>query len=158
MNIRLEKAVTKDAYSIFNIQVEAFTPLLHKYHDYQTSPANESVDRVLKRIEHASSVYFKIMEDDVLVGAIRVVWNDTPSALWISPIFILPTYQGKGVAQAAMKLVEAQFPQARSWELATIQEEVGNCYLYEKLGYVKTGQTKALNEHATLIFYKRECS
>lgn len=73
----------------------------------------------------------------------------------ISPMFILPSYQGKGVAQKAITLIEDLFPQANTSELATILEGERNCYLYEKMGYNKTGVSKKLYDNATLIFYKR---
>ena len=49
------------------------------------------------------------------------------------------------------------FIKATSWELATILEEERNCYLYEKMGYIKTGVNKKLDENTTLIFYKKDC-
>ncbi len=49
------------------------------------------------------------------------------------------------------------FIKATNWELVTILEEERNCYLYEKMGYVKTGVSKKLNENITLIFYKKDC-
>lgn len=72
-------------------------------------------------------------------------------------MFILPTEQGKGIAQKAITLIEEMFPQAITWELATILEEERNCYLYEKMGFVKTGESKELNKNATLIFYQKVC-
>lgn len=65
----------------------------------------------------------------------------------------MPTYQGKGIAQKVMLLIEEMFSQATSWELATILEEERNCYLYEKMGYTKTGVRKKLNDHTTLVYY-----
>ena len=41
------------------------------------------------------------------------------------------------------------------WELSTILEEKGNCYLYEKLGYHPTGNTQVINDRLTLIFYHK---
>jgi len=41
------------------------------------------------------------------------------------------------------------------WKLATILEERKNVHLYEKIGYVKTGEEKKLNEHATLVIFKK---
>ncbi len=72
-------------------------------------------------------------------------------------MFILPTYQGEGIAQKAIFLIEEMFPQAITWELATILEEERNCYLYEKMGYNKTGVKKILNDNTTLIYYKKVC-
>jgi hypothetical protein len=49
------------------------------------------------------------------------------------------------------------FPEAVSWELATILEEKRNCYLYEKMGFTQTGISKKINDHTTLVYYKLEC-
>ncbi|PLR66185.1 GNAT family N-acetyltransferase [Bacillus sp. UMB0893] len=155
MDLFLEKATESDAESIFDIQVKAFTPLLKKYKDYDTSPANETVDKVITRINNPLGGFYKIVLDQILAGAIRIHWNEETTQFWISPMFILPDFQGKGFAQKVLILAEEMFPKAASWELATILEEERNCYLYEKMGYCKTGITKKLNEDATLVFYKK---
>lgn len=154
MNMRLEKATDRDSQSIFDIQVKAFIPLLDKYKDYETNPANESIDRIIMRINRPNGGFYKILFDNKFIGAICVFWKEE-GQFWISPMFILPTYQGKGIAQKAIYLIEEMFPQATSWELATILEEERNCYLYEKMGYKQTGVSKKLNDSATLIYYKK---
>ncbi|NIK11749.1 GNAT family N-acetyltransferase [Alkalibacillus almallahensis] len=156
MEVRLEKATDKDAQSIFDIQVKAFMPLLDKYKDYETNPANETVERVITRINNPNGGFYKILADKKLVGAICILWKENLQ-FWISPMFILPSYQGKGVAQKAITSIENLYPQAITWELATILEDERNCYLYEKLGYNKTGISKKINDHATLIYYKKTC-
>ncbi|SMF79156.1 Ribosomal protein S18 acetylase RimI [Paenibacillus uliginis N3/975] len=156
MEINLVRAIESDAESILDIQVKAFVPLLEKYKDFNTNPANETIDRVVTRINNPNGGFYKIIENYVLVGAICVFWREE-TQYWISPMFILPNYQGRGIAQKAITLVEQMFPQAMTWELATILEEKRNCYLYEKMGYIKTGVQKKLNDSTTLIFYKKSC-
>jgi RimJ/RimL family protein N-acetyltransferase len=156
MEVRLEKATDNDASIIFDIQVKAFMPLLDKYKDFDTNPANETIERVITRINNPNGGFYKILVGNKLVGAICVFWKEEVQ-LWISPMFILPSYQGKGIAQKAITLIEEMFPQATTWELATILEEEQNCYLFEKMGYSKTGVSKKLNDYATLIFYKKVC-
>ncbi|MDQ0859080.1 GNAT family N-acetyltransferase [Bacillus sp. V2I10] len=153
MEIVLEKAIDSDADSIFDMQVKSFTPLLEKYKDYDTSPANETINRVITRINNPSGEFYKILVDNILVGAICICWKVETSQFWISPMFILPDFQGKGIAQRAIKMVEKMFPQAASWELATILEEERNCYLYEKMGYSVTGIRKKMNDQTTLVLY-----
>jgi GNAT superfamily N-acetyltransferase len=154
--ISLKKATTVDAESIFGIQVLAFMPLLEKYKDFHTNPANETIERVITRINNPRGFFYKILADNFFVGAICVFWKEKVQ-FWIGPMFIHPEHQGKGIAQKAIILVAEMFPQAISWELATILEEDRNCYLYEKMGYIKTGVNKKLNENTTLIFYKKDC-
>ncbi|MBM7602667.1 hypothetical protein JOC75_000637 [Metabacillus crassostreae] len=97
MEVRLKRATDNDAQSIFDIQVKAFMPLLDKYKDYDTNPANETIDRVLTRINRPDGGFYKILADNKLVGAICVLWIEDVH-FWISPMFILPTYQRKGIA------------------------------------------------------------
>lgn len=156
MELRLEKATENDAQAIFDIQVKAFMALLNKYEDYETNPANETIERVISRINQYNGGFYKILADNTLVGAICVFWREDVQ-FWISPMFILPTQHGKGIAQRGINLIEGMFPQATTWEIATILEEERNCYLYKKMGYSKTGVSKKLNDKATLIFYKKVC-
>ena len=157
MPIKLERAIESDAQSIFNMQVNAFTPLLERYQDFKTSPAAETIERTITRINNPNGGFYKIMLDNQLVGAICVFWKEK-SQFWISPMFILPEYQEQGIAQKSLVKLEEIFPHATTWELATILEEKGNCYLYEKMGFTKTGVTKKLNSSATLVFYMKICS
>jgi GNAT superfamily N-acetyltransferase len=156
VKIRLERATDDDAEFIFDIQVQSFIPLLDKYKDDETNPANETLERVIRRINNPNGGFYKILADNKLVGAICTFCKEEVQ-FWISPMFILPSYQGKGIAQKGIILIEAIFPQATTWELATILEEERNCYLYEKMGYHKTGISKKLNDYATLIYYKKVC-
>ena len=108
------------------------------------------------RINNPSSNFYKMIIDSRLVGAICISQKELPYKFWISPMFIHPIYQGKGIAQKVLILIEEMFPEARSFELATILEEERNCFLYEKMGYKRTEETKKLNDKTTLIYYKRK--
>ena len=152
--ILLEEATIKDAEAIHQLQVESFRPLLEKYQDFDTNPANEGVERIVERFQESFTTYYFILLDDVRIGAIRLVhWKDRDRAR-ISPIFILPQYQGKGHGQQAMALIEEQ-TNAATWELDTIMQEEGNCYLYEKLGYKRVGPTKEINANMTIVHYEK---
>ncbi len=65
--------------------------LLDKYKDYRTNPANETIERVITRINNPNGGFYKILGDNKFVGAICVIWKEEVQ-LWISPMFILPYY------------------------------------------------------------------
>ncbi|MDX8361597.1 GNAT family N-acetyltransferase [Cytobacillus sp. IB215316] len=154
MEPKLVIATKADAQAIFDIQVAAFTPLLQKYKDYETNPANEKIDRVITRITDPNRKFYKIIVNQTLIGGI-CIYSKEETRFWISPMFILPSYQGNGLAQKTLQLIEQMYPQAKSWELLTILEEKRNCYLYEKMGYTKIGLHKKINDNLTLVYYKR---
>lgn len=134
--------------------MEAFSDLLEKYRDYDISPANEPMSRVMERLEQPFTYYYFIMDGDTAVGAIRVVDMKDGSPKRISPIFIMKEHRGKGFAKAAIRAAE-KLHGADNWSLDTILQEEGNCRLYEKMGYRRTGDTQVVNERMTLVFYEK---
>lgn len=149
MHMNLEKADGTDVIVLHEMQKKSFQPILDVYQDYETNPANEKVETIKRKMNNGT--YYKIFVEQELVGAVRVVVRN--ESHWISPIFILPEYQGKGIAQQAMLKIEELYAEAKTWELETILQEKGHCYLYEKLGYKLTGHEVPINERMTLVHY-----
>ena len=152
MRISLKKASIRDAEAIYRLQVESFLPLLRKYRDYETNPANEDVERVINRLKQPHTTYYFIILDGVQIGAIRIIFNDEIRRARISPMFIVPEHQGKGYGQDALALVE-EVVDAECWELDTILQEEGNCYFYKKMGYRRTGVTREINDRMTIVSF-----
>lgn len=155
MVIKLIRASVDDAEIIHKLQIEAFAELLCKYQDMDTNPGNEPLEKVLWRLQQNNSYFYLIESEGNYVGAIRVIDDKTDKiSKRISPLFILPQFRNKGLAQQA--IIEAEkIHGCNNWELETILQEEGNCYLYEKMGYQKTGETKEINDKLTLVFYKK---
>ena len=155
MGLQLTKAALDDAQRIWRMQVEAFMPLLERYQDVDTNPASEPIDKVIMRLRQSYTYYYLIQAEGETVGAIRVIdKKEEGKNKRISPLFILPEYQGKGYAQRAMREAECLHGEEH-WELDTILQERGNCYLYEKMGYRQTGKTEQVNDKLTLVFYEK---
>ncbi|WP_336781736.1 hypothetical protein [Paenibacillus illinoisensis] len=57
MDVSLCKANLNDAVTIHNMKVKAFMPLLERYQDFETSPANETIERVLTQINQSFTDY-----------------------------------------------------------------------------------------------------
>lgn len=144
-----------DAEELWKMQVEDFASLYEKYQDTDTSPATEKIDKVQMRLNQSFTYFYFIVVDGEKVGAIRVVdKKEEGKAKRISPIFIMKQHRNNGYAQKAMKLVE-EIHGISNWELDTILQEKGNCHLYEKMGYRKTGKMETVNERMTLVFYRK---
>ena len=138
MEIELLRANIGDAKELHTMQIKAFKELLQKYQDIDTNPANESVEKVEARLKQAFTFYYFICIGQQKVGAIRIIdKKESGKNKRISPIFILPEFQGKGIAQKAIRLCEEMHGNG-NWELDTILQEPKNCHLYEKMGYRQT--------------------
>ena len=154
MNIHLIRATADDAGLLWEMQIKSFQKLLDKYQDYEMSPASEPIDKIVWRLKQKETYYYFICMEDVKVGAIRVIDYHTDRNKRISPLYVLPEYQNQGIAQKVIQICE-EIHGVDNWELDTILQEEGNCYLYEKMGYRKTGKTKKINDKLTLVFYEK---
>ena len=152
MLITLKRASIDDAEEIWRMQKLAFAELLEKYQDYDTNPACETLERVREKVY--GRYYYFICLDGVNVGAICVVDKKDGSQKRITPIFVMPEHRNNGFAQQAIQLCES-IHGAENWHLDTILQESGNCHLYEKMGYQKTGNTRIVNDKMTLVDYEK---
>mgnify|MGYP002510753058 CR=1 FL=1 len=156
MEVKLLRANIADAKEIHAMQVEAFRELLEKYQDFELNPGNESVEKIETRLQQSFTFFYFICIGQQKVRAIRIVdKKEAGKSKRISPLFVLPEFRGHGIAQKAIRLCE-EIHGNENWELGTILQEPKNCYLYEKMGYQKTGATKVINSKLTLVFYEKK--
>lgn len=154
MEISLIKAKLEDVEIVHEMLIKSFTPLLDKYQDYDTSPATEPIEKTITKITQLNSDYYIIKSDEIYFGGVRIE-KMKDKHYRVSPIFILPEYQEKKIAQRVFLMLEHMYSDANLWELDTILQERGNCHLYEKIGYKRTGKTKIINDKLTIVFYEK---
>ena len=154
MAIRLRKATEDDLHKVLYIQVKSFAQLLLKYEDFQSSPAAEGMEDIRQRFRQPFTDYYLIMLDDLEIGMLRVC--DFGEHCRLSPLCILPEYQGRGYAQQAMKEMEVLYPMAQLWQLDTIAQEKKLCHLYEKMGYRRIEKTEQIKEGMELVYYEKQ--
>ena len=141
--------------TIWEMQVRAFSDLLEKYRDYETSPAAEGFVKVLARYRQPRTTYYFILVQDEAVGAIRIVDKKDGSRKRISPVWIMPEHRNKGYAQAAITAAE-QIYGSSHWCLETILQEAGNLHLYEKMGYHQTGRIDRINDRMDIVCFEKD--
>ena len=71
--VELLKANFEDLQTIWKMQVEAFSELYEKYHDTETSPATEKIDKIIWRFNQPETTYYFITADGEKDGVIRVI-------------------------------------------------------------------------------------
>lgn len=154
MELILEKANVEHAKEIYDLQKTSFKSLLDKYQDYDTNPGGEKLERTIERLEQPFTDFYFITLGEKHIGAVRIC--DFKNRCVLKQIFILPEYHGYGYAQEAIKMVESFYTEAERWELDTILQEKKLCYLYEKMGYQKTGKTEKIKDGMDLVYYAKE--
>ena len=117
--MKLIRANINDCEKIWKMQKEAFADLLEKYQDYETSPANEPVEKIKAKLLDNFTYFYFIYDEDALVGAVRVVHRNDSSRKRIAPIFIMKEFCGKGLAQKTFEEIE-KIHGSDNWSLDTI--------------------------------------
>ena len=162
--VTLKLAKTQDAELIHRMKYEAFLPIYEKYQDDEISPTKEKIDKVIYQLTHPGSEYYLILVDGEYAGAVRVArkWILRgeekvllPDVNFISPIFILPRFQNRGIGQEVMGQLFEKYSETSAWKLDTIKQEVGNCHFYERCGFVRVGEEKWVNERMSLVDYEK---
>lgn len=153
MRVSLLKAGMGDCAELYALQIACFRRLLEKYGDTDTNPGAEKPEKTAQRLAEPNSDYYFLRVGETNVGAVRV--SDCGRLVKLKQIYILPEYQGHGYAQQAIERAEKLYPEAERWELDTILQESKLCYLYEKMGYRKTGRVEPLKDGMDLVFYAK---
>ena len=154
MELILRLASAADAPKIWEMQKTAFSELLDRYQDYDTSPAYQPLDQLQLRLSQKDRSYYWIEVQGETVGVLSVTDHQDGRPKRLSPMFILPQFQGRGYAQEAIRQAE-KIHGEHGGELDTIMQDEKLGYLYEKLGYRKTGKTRVINARMTLVFYEK---
>lgn len=152
--VRLERAGPGDAAALWELQRRAFAALLEKYQDYDTNPAAESLDWMQWRLDNPERDCWFIVSDGQRVGL--ACTKSVENGRSVSPIGLIPEFQGQGIGREVMALLEAEYPNTRRWELGTILQEPALCRFYESLGYRSLGIWKELKPGMDLVGYEKQ--
>lgn len=144
-----------DIDTVFEIQRTAYKPLYEKYQDHDTNPYLEHEETTLQKYMRENTKGYLFVENGAAVGCVRVALYPDMKSAKISALAVLPQYQGQGIAQQALSVIENLHKDVERWFLDTILQEPGNCHLYEKLGYRRSGKIETINDKMTLVFYEK---
>ena len=156
MKLELVRFQPQDIDTVWAIQREAYRPLYETYQDDETSPWLESRALLLEKYTRPGVAGYLFLADGQPVGAVRIIIDAENRRARVSGLGVLPAWQGRGIAQEALRRIERLHPEAAHWSLGTILQEPKNCHLYEKLGYRRYGELKPVNEKMTLVFYQKD--
>lgn len=108
--------------------------------------------KIKTKLLQKQTFFYYIYEGNDIVGAIRVIDKKDGSRKRVAPVFIMEKFRNKGLAQKAFCEIE-RIHGKDNWELDTIFQEKGNCYLYEKLGYIRIGEIDRINDRMDIVHY-----
>ena len=69
--MKLIRATIQDAKNLWKMQIVAFQDLYAKYQDPETSPATETLEKTMTRLEQPYTYYYYINVEDCIVGVMQ---------------------------------------------------------------------------------------
>lgn len=148
-DILISKASLADAVTILALQKAAFLTEAELYDDFDIQPLTET----LTDMEEAFSrqTILKAVTNGMIVGAIR--GSQTNDTCYPARLVVQPEFRNKGLGYRLMQELEAQFPNARKFEIFTGHKSDQNLHLYKKLEYIPFKTEKI---HSRLSFVHLE--
>jgi ribosomal protein S18 acetylase RimI-like enzyme len=140
--IAIERATTDDVVLLTEIQTRTFQDDNKRKPpgcSMEGPPGYDSTEWNAARI--AETPYFRIVCDGQIVGGI-IAFDMGHGHYELGRIYVDPTFQDRGIGQAAMRQLFDAFPEAVKWTLGTPKWALRNQHFYEKLGFVKVRETE----------------
>lgn len=147
--LRFEKATPADALALARVAKAAFDSDAHYGAAGPGGPPGYDSPEAHTRWMGMSD-YYKIARDGAIVGGIIAV-DCGDGRYEMDGIFVDPACHRQGIGSAAMRFLEAQYPQAQRWTLGTPGWNTRTPAFYESLGYRCVGA----DEHGGLRYEKR---
>ena len=130
----VKKATEADAKKILDGQRKAFYDVARSHTHMDMPPLSETEDEI--RAAFQKGLVFVAAENGEIVGSVR--GEEKESACYVTRLWVLPYYQGKGVGQALMYAVEDAYKHLPKYELFTGSKSDKTIEFYKERGYVET--------------------
>ncbi len=102
---------------------------------------------------------FLIADDGKEIAAMAFASQINDISVKLNQLYILPSFQGKGIGKMLLDEIEESFFEAREFMLEVEEKNATAIGFYEKQGYLKTGNVEDCGQDASgipaLIFTKK---
>lgn len=149
-SIRIARATGEDAEEILDLQKRAYESEARLYNDWTLPPLTQTLAQLLD--EFVASGFLKAYMGSRLVGSVRA--REVDGVCQIGRLIVEPQFQGRGIGTTLMDHIEAEYPNARVFELFTGSRSEGNIRLYERLGYSRARE-KVMSPSVTLVYLEK---
>lgn len=147
---QISHADVADAAEILELQKLAYQSEAVIYDDWSIPPLTQTLDEIKKEMNEIT--FLKVCDTGKFIGSVRASIHD--GTCEIGRLIVHPDFQHKGIGTQLMAAIEAEFPNARRFELFTGSRSAGNIRLYEKLGY-RIFRTDRLSAQVELVFMEK---
>jgi len=155
--LEVKPATAADIDTLRKIQEESFQDDVARYPGRLDCPAFETAERISEKCLKYSYYAFWLRIGSgsrLIIGGAEVRFKPDGICARIGRIYISPAFQDRHLGREAMLAIENLHPHIRKWTLDTPYLNFRNHHFYEKLGYVKIGET-VLDRGFALFDYEK---
>jgi ribosomal protein S18 acetylase RimI-like enzyme len=151
--IDIVRATLADAEAILALQKQAYQSEAALYGDPSIPPLVQTIEEM--REDLRTQVVVKAMDGERVVGSARAYERD--GTTFIGRVIVSPALQGQGLGKRIMAAIEAEFPNARRFELFTGHLSTRNLRFYRTLGYQEY-KTVAVSGTLSFVYLEKHVS
>jgi ribosomal protein S18 acetylase RimI-like enzyme len=139
-----------EARRILDLQYLCFRSQAAIYDDWAMPPLTQTLGELIQEYDHKKILVARL--GDEVIGSVRARMDG--KACHIDRLMVHPERQGDGLGERLMREIEADFPEADSFELFTGHRSESNLRLYCRLGY-EAYREEVESDRVTLIHMRK---
>ncbi|GKX68859.1 GNAT family N-acetyltransferase [Inconstantimicrobium mannanitabidum] len=145
------KVNVEDLEEYMKVKIDAFSEDVRVYGFGPTG--YDEMDKLREAIKKFP--IYKMVLDGKIVGGMSC-FNQGNGEFWLGGIYIDSAHQNMGIGAKAIRFLEQEFHEAKVWRLDTPYKNYRNHHFYEKMGYVKIGETEPRKDKGGFYLYLYE--
>jgi len=150
--ITITKASKDDAEELLAVKIDAFSEDV-KLYGYGPDEYG-SLEKQIAIFDKKYVRYFKISNDNKIIGGLCVYVRENKH-YHLAAIYIAQDYQNMGIGSKAFEFLFKEFDDAKKWTLDTPYLSFRNHHFYEKLKFIKVGETAPESDGFYLFLYEK---
>ena len=150
----IQRATAADLPELLAIQKVAYQSEAEIYGDTSLPALRQTLAEMTADFERM--VFLKGIVNGKIVASVRG-YDDGQGTINLLRLCVLPYFRGKKLGQRLMAAIEAEFPQAKRFELFTGHRSAANIHIYTQMGY-KNFKTEPFNEHIEWVYMETKLS
>ena len=149
MDVIFERASVEDTDELMAVQNAAFESDFRKY---GICPSYiQQRGRMVEKI--SAGIFYRIRQKDGRIVGGMDIRPRNPFHYHLYMLCVHPEFQNRGIGTQAIQFALAQHPEARFWSLVTPKDNPLTRHLYEKMGFVFSGERQS-PEGVPLVMYE----
>lgn len=154
-NYEIRASRVDDVVEIINVKADGFREEVLLYGHGPSIDASVEEESEFIQNKDGNNFSYVALDDGKIIGGLGGI-NKGNGCYYLGCIYVAMSYQNKGVGKMLMEYLDTIFKDARIWTLETPYKSYRNHHFYEKLGYVKIGETEPREDGFYLYCYEKK--